>query len=412
MQAPKRKCDHNKNKDPNCPICLKRQVVFNMKKTLIKDSFFGSAPAPFVGRWNYPNINVGILSPQHMGEENWKYDAPKHWSKNHYKIPSLVNMRSELINAMFKANVKDVTKTSKYLDLSKDVGMASKPVDIEVKLEKAPIFAQNFDKLMAPTGPKAIIQKADITSNPKIHKKVDKVHDDVDWKANDALRYLYKNNFDENFLSKLLSIGTIGVKKNRKLVPTRWSITAVDDSLGKNLIDQIKTYNTTGYEAYFGSYLGNYYLILLFPKVWSYELFEMAVEKKVNPWSRKGLQYATDFENYNGRNQYATETAGGYYTPRLAVLEHLIKRKKQASVLALRFITDEYTTPLGVWVTREACRNAMNSKPIEFSSMELMLKYTLNLAKKKYGLDVSLMLRKSKLLDLIKKQSSLKEFFQ
>ncbi len=412
MQAPRRMCDHNKNKDPNCPICLKRQVVFNMKKTLIKDNFFGSAPAPFVGKWNYPNINVGILSPQHMGEENWKYDAPKHWSKNNYKIPELVNMRSKLINARFKANIKDVNQTSRYLDMSKNVGMASKPVDIEVQLKEVPKFSTSFDNYMPPSGPKAIVKKMDITTNPKIHKKVDKVHDEIYLKSSEALRYLYKNDFDENFLSKLLSVGTVGVKKNRKLVPTRWSITAVDDTLGKNFIDQVKDYDVTGYEAYYGSHLGNYYLILLFPKVWSYELFELAIEKKVNPWSKTGLQYATDFEDYSGRKFYATETAGGYYTPRLAVLEHLIKRKKQAAVLTLRFITDEYTTPLGVWVTREASRNAMNLKPIEFSSMELMLIYVHNLAKKKFGVDISNMLRKSKLLDIIKKQSSLKEYFQ
>ncbi|MCH7783699.1 hypothetical protein IID62_11605, partial [candidate division KSB1 bacterium] len=39
--------------------------------------------------------------------------------------------------------------------------------------------------------------------------------------------------------------------------------------------------------------------------------------------------------------------------------------KKQGSVLALRFITGDYTLPLGVWVTRESARKSMQSKPIE-----------------------------------------------
>ena len=84
----------------------------------------------------------------------------------------------------------------------------------------------------APTGPNGSLIKAKITSNSKIHTKVDKVVSDIDLKSVDAMVYLHKNDFDENFLSKILSIGTLGIKKNRKLVPTRWGITAVDDTLG------------------------------------------------------------------------------------------------------------------------------------------------------------------------------------
>ena len=54
------------------------------------------------------------------------------------------------------------------------------------------------------------------------------------------------------------------MKKDRKLVPTRWSIVAVDSNIGDNLISQVKDYNQSGYLAYFGGYLGNYFLILMF----------------------------------------------------------------------------------------------------------------------------------------------------
>ena len=404
------KCDHNKNKLPNCPICIKREAVFNMKKAKLKDYFFGSSPAPFVGRYNYPNINVGILSPQKQDEENWIYDSPKYWAKEKFSIQNIVDLRSQLVNARFVSNVNGVRKREKLIGLSKEVGMASKPVDVEISLKKEPKFAANFDNIMTMTGPKALLQKAVATSNPKIHKKVDKVVDGVDWKATDALKYLYKNNFDENFLSRMLSVGTVGLKHKRKLVPTRWSITAVDDMLGKNILEEIRDYKTKDYEAYFGEHLGNYYIIMFLPHIWSYELFEIHSSGKVNEWSKNGLIYATDYENHEGRKTYVEETAGGYYAPRLAILEKLKKDKRQASVLVLRIITDDYSVPLGVWVTREAARNTLNNKAIGFSSRELMLKYAMIIAKKKFGVNISEILKKSKLLDNIRKQSSLKDF--
>jgi len=185
-------------------------------------------------------------------------------------------------------------------------------------------------------------------------------------------------------------------------VPTRWSITATDDALGKHLIDEVKKHNQMNYSAFFGSYLGNYYLILCFPEVWSYELFEMHVSNPAN--------FMTDYESYEGRKYYAEETAGGYYTVRLAILEKLNEMKKQGSVLALRFITGDYTLPLGVWVTRESARKAMDSRLIEFSSKELMLEYAKKLAKKKFNFELDGILSKSVLLRDMKQQSKLVRF--
>ena len=84
--------------------------------------------------------------------------------------------------------------------------------------------------------------------------------------------------------------------------------------------------------------------------------------------------------------------------------------KKQASVLALRFITEEYETPLGVFVCREAVRKALANKPLEFGSKELLLKYTQALSKKKFGYDISNIISNSMLLKNYQKQKLLKSF--
>ena len=385
--------------NPNCAICSKAYSRLKIQDKITKKDFSSDAVAPFVGRFNYPNISVGILAPPDEVDDSWLYDAPKYWAVNNYQIPQIIDYRSSLINSSFKANIR---QRHKFLELSQQAAMASMPADIEINLEEKPIFRLNVDSFAAPTGPNAKLKKAKLTSNPKIHTKVQKVYYDSDLKANDALVYLYDNKFDENFLSRILSVGNLGIGKNRKLVPTRWSITATDDTLGKYLIQQIKKNNNINYSAFFGSYLGNYYLILCFPEVWSYELFEMHVSNSNS--------FMTDYEPYEGRKYYAEETAGGYYTVRLAVLEKLNEIKKQGSILALRFITGDYTLPLGVFVTREAARKAVNNKPIEFSSKELMLEYAKKLAKKKFGFELSSILEKSVLLKNIKQQSKLVKF--
>jgi hypothetical protein len=389
-----------------CAVYTKAQAMFKAKATIQKEDFFGSAPSPFVSHHGYPNVNVGILSPGFQTETAWEYDAPQYWSEQNYVIPELVDLRSALINSRFKSNIKN---QGKMLGLSQEIGMSSSPVDVEIKLKKKPMFRMNFDPHVAPMGPNAAIESARITENPQISPKVDKVVSDVDLKAAEAVTYLYEKGFDENFLSKLLSVGTLGVKPDRKLVPTRWSITATDDMLAKKLLEQIRTYRQTEHLAFFGGYLGNYYIILFFPGAWSYELFETYAGKSVWHQSDK-IDYMTDFEFYYGRKDYAENTAGGYYAARLPICERLEKIKRQGSVLCLRFITGEYSVPLGVWVVREATRKAMKSRPVEFADKDLMLNYAKLLVKKKFGVDLDIILRESKLLKEIKEQKRLFEF--
>jgi DNA repair protein NreA len=391
-----------------CPHILRSKAMFKVEKNIDKSDFSTSSPAPFVGRFGYPNINVGILSTPNLEEDAWLYDAPKHWAKENFKIPKIIDLRSSLVNSRFKVNIK---KQNKFLDISQEISMASRPVDIEVSLEDKPKFRLNNDTIMAPLGPNADLKKADITSNPKIHTKVDKVVSDTDLKANDAVNYLYKNNFDENFLTKILSVGNLGLKNNRKLVPSRWSITAVDDLLGKHLYQEILDYSQiSDYMVYFENYLGNYYLIIMIPDVWSYELFETYMPNA--SWNTsKEVSFTTDFETCNGRKNYAQNCTGGYYSVRLGVLEKFKQMKRQGSCIAIRIITGEYTTPLGVWVTREAARITLKEKPLKFGSLNLLLKYVNALIKKKFGFDSNIIITKSLLIKNFKSQSKLSKFF-
>lgn len=412
MKIPCIKC---KGRNPSicgrvfCPITAKAEAMFKVEKVLEKEDFYGSSPAPFIGKFGYPRLNIGILSPPEQKEDAWLYDAPKYWSETGLDIKQIVNLRSSLINSRFKADVKDARKSEKLIDISQEVGMASKPVDLEINLEKKPRFRVNADAYTAPMGPNAKLKNASITSNPKIHTKVDKVVSDIDLKAGEAVNYLYKNEFDENFLSKLLSVGVLGLKKNRKFVPTKWSITATDDIIAKRLLEDVKQYDELDYCAYFGSYLGNYYLLLFFPDVWSYELFETYMPKSSWNVSNK-VQFSTDYESYNGRKNYAENCAGGYYTVKLGILERLRKLKRQGSVLALRFITGDYTIPLGVWVTRQATRKALANKPIFFEDKGYMLDYARKLIKKYFNYNVDNLLKESLLLKNVNSQSKLTMF--
>ncbi len=375
-----------------------------------------SPPSVFVGsKLKYPNVNVGILSPLEREDNSWMYAAEKYWAEKDFQVGDVVQLRSGLMNSRFQTQVKNVNSNSsgsgrKFLEIAKDIAMSTKQIDVEIELSKQLHLNKGVDRVVTPHGMRSQLKKAKVIGNLTIPQKIDKVYND-DMKTVEAFEYLYKNEFDEYTLNKILSIGILGMKKNRKLVPTRWSITTTDDTLGKMLLNNIREYPLIeDYEFYYGGFMGNYYLIFLFPQVWSYELFELYYPgSSWNP--TQVMKASTDDEGYYGRKTYASNTVGGYYAARLPIIEHLNKRRRQAGVLAIRLETPTYWAALGVWVVRESTRKTMNTNGYKFIDKNEMFNSSKQIAKIKFDFDPTGIFERSKLLRNLKVQTSLRKWF-
>ena len=369
-----------------------------------KDHLEGKVPNLLIGDYGYPNVNAGFLST----DEYKTNDSPKEWVLNptEFDLAKIIQLRSSLINS--KTNVSVKTKSSQFSDKLKEISLSIKPVDADVSFDKKVHFNLSMNADLLPHGPSTILKNLKITENPKIPTAVEKIESDIDFKANSAILELYKKKFDEHYLTKILSAGNLGTKLQRKIVPTKWAITAVDDTVGKDILSTIINAEAHPLSVFFGGYMGNYYFIIVFPGPWSFELFETYVGPGLSDPSN--FESSHDYEGSFGRKDYASETVGGYYASRLAILEYLQKMRMIGRVLVLRFITDEYWAPLGVWVVREASRNALTSSKIEFESEELLYKYAEILLKKRFNIDFRAFLRKSNIYILMKSQKTLFSF--
>src|SRR3989338_7365854 len=376
---------------------------FKTRKLEELDFLSNSPPSVFIGsKLKYPNVNVGILSPSQPLKQVELLNNSNEWTSLNLSINQILGLRNQLINSRFTTRVR---MSNKLTEKSQEIGMASKPTDLEINLEKIPRYSKELDRITKPISLSAPLKNIRITENTKIHTKVDKVVSDTDMKANEAINYLYNNGFDEGFLQQLLTIGSLGLKKNRKLVPTRWGITATDDILGKEIMKEIKNYEKINeHILFFDKYLGNYYFILLIPEIFIYELFEYGVMYG----QIKGE--STDFEDFYGRKNYASNSVGGYYSVRLSVLEYLRRIKRQAGAFIIRFETEEYWANLGVWVTRSCARRAMGNESVSFHSRESALDFMRNFILNKTRIDVGHVFKKSRLLNYVKEQKGLKEF--
>ncbi len=369
-----------------------------------------SPPSVFIGsKLKYPEINAGILSPLEKDENARIYDDAKFWAENNFEISDVLHLRNNLLNSRFRTKVTDVRLNKKFLDIIKDVAISSKPVELEIELKNRIQSGNEKDKVLTPLGMNANFEKAKIIGNVQINQHLDKIIND-ELKVSESMKILYENNFDEYSLSKILSVGVLGLKKDRRLVPTRWSITASDDIIGKQLLKKVRKYKwIEDYELFYEEFMGNQYLILMFPNIWSFELFEIYFPgSSWNP--SEEIKASTDYEGFEGRKNYAFNTAGGYYAARLPILKYLDSIKRQASVAAIRIETPSYWASLGVWVVRESVKKALNKK-IKFSSKKELLESAKGISKRKYNFDAENIFKISKLIKNINLQKNLIEWF-
>ncbi|OIO41219.1 hypothetical protein COU56_05070 [Candidatus Pacearchaeota archaeon CG10_big_fil_rev_8_21_14_0_10_31_9] len=334
----------------------------NMDKRI---QFSGSSPPEiFIGRQDYPNVYAGVLSPMEYGNTE-KFSSPENWFKHKYKIEQILEYRSKLIYSRFKTNIKSPQNSALVKPLS-EIAMSNKSVSAEFFLEKPVKFAPIQELSVPIIGNPAPLKRLRLEENPKIEKSVDYVVSDEKLKSTDGIKHLYESNVTITNIVKVLSAGLLGIKDQRKMVPTRWAITAVDDTLSKELLEKIKYYPELSEVRLFHSeYLGNHYEILLIPDTFSFEVIEISLKNK-GVWK--------DHESTFGRKKYAEDVTGAYYANRLAVCEYLNEIRRQAKCIFLREIRPEYNAPLGVGILREVSRDAFSKYPEKFQTTNDALK--------------------------------------
>jgi hypothetical protein len=181
-------------------------------------------------------------------------------------------------------------------------------------------------------------------------------------KATDAVIDLYSNGIEISQINKVLSLGMLGRKNKRHLVPTRWSISATDDIISSYLVKKIELYQSIDkFEVIKYNHFSNYYSIIFIPSdVWSFEMVEAWYDQ--NNVNKFFLE--SDYEDATGLDHYP-RIAGAYFAAKLGVLEYLTSSKKRkCSVLVFREIRPEYLVPLGVWQIREGIRDALRTKKV------------------------------------------------
>ncbi len=345
-----------------CPILEQRRVATQISQ-IPMDVSAPTPPGVFVSWTGYPRVEVAPLlslkDPQ-IAED------PRKWVG--MDIEDVVVIRSALLRPYLSFHVESARDPPYKLVEIQEAAMGRGPADVEAEFLKKPKLRVEFGHEVAPMGPKAPARRLDV-DDVKTDRLTERVYYD-EMGAEEAAKYLYEKGRDVYFISRLLSAGILGNPRRRRLVPTRWAITATDDMVYRHLRRAIASNPPVDQILLFESHLfDNHFYIIFLPDAWSFELLEAWAPGSV--WYPKGEPIIlNDWESWKGRKSYADNVGGSYYAARLAVLEKLRDMKRQATVVVLREVHEGYYAPLGVWQVRENVRNALRKHPQTFSTLK------------------------------------------
>ncbi len=355
-----------------CPVLVKFYSTEKVKPLINSLKVGGSSPpSVFIGRIGYPKVSIGPLIPPVMGDTS-VIDMPELWLDR--SIDDIVDFRSMLVRGKYQVDVFDVENPNKIVGYTRELALSKNSVFTEAVFTKKPVGKIAFYDEAQPHGPSAPLKMFEIT-NPKYDFHIEKAFYDTDLKSADAIFNLYKNGVNISKIQRAFSVGAFGIKKFRRFVPTRWSITAVDSNIGEALLEKTKTYPWINeFRVYYHNQYDNRWAVLMMPSEWQYELIEAWYPNTAwNPYSRS-VTIFNSYEFYKGRTTYA-EIGGCYYAGRLAVNELLNQERRQAGIVILREAHPGYIMPIGVWNVRESVRKTLKQQCFKFDTLDKSLVY-------------------------------------
>ncbi len=356
---------------PYCPILVRTRVKTYVEALAGRTSVAGSSPpSVFVGRVGWPRVRVYPSVPPLDGDTS-RLEDPRAWLE--MSLEEFLSQRLILARGALEVDVDSARRPPRVLEDVQILALSPRPAEAELELKKPLRPEPALDEHSPPFGPASPLRSIRLGSLPPPEKIVERAYSDLDYPAGEAMWDLYRSGVDVHRISRLLSVGALGVR--RRLVPTRWSITAVDKQISDRLLERIKRMPVIDrYLVYVRKTRGNTFVGLLAPRGFMYEWGEAWWPSTTWNYFGSSPEVEVDWEGPRGRSTYPS-IGGCYYAARLAAAEALEAMGRQAAVVLWREIYPGFDLPIGVWFVRENVRALFRSKPEKFDDLGEALSY-------------------------------------
>ncbi len=332
---------------PECPLLDRQRRLKPVLKIVGREIYGASPPSVVVGESGYPRVSVMLgVPPGKSGDEGREFEDPMGWW-GRAQLRDILGLRASMVASTAKVDARDPLRL--YEQELSVAASSLRPVDVEVRADGPPAGGVSMDPLNLPHPPLVRAVGIRVSGSPILPRRLEQlIFDDLG--ADKAVLELSGAGVDVYTIIRAFSMGLLGERRRRRLVPTRWAITAVDTIIGNDLLRRVRSMPwVAAHELYFTEYLGNRFAVLISPGPLNVSWVE--IWHPFTPWASGEPAVVIDRENWRGEVKFLD---GGYQAARLSLLRYLESRNRSGSVIIIREVLPEYYVTVGNWHIRES----------------------------------------------------------
>ncbi|MHA2213804.1 MAG: hypothetical protein ACW992_11650, partial [Candidatus Thorarchaeota archaeon] len=216
-----------------------------------------------------------------------------------------------------------------------------------------------------PSGPIVEADDLELLTEPDVSRVAHRVSE-RDVPAMAAIWDLLEYDYSLDQVARMMALGMLGRKKNRRIIPSRSAYKAVIDSFVDRAIGVLSEKPTSSEsKLYISKTCGDSFIVLTTPGRTRVDYIRMEItgDQSKRSTSLDGLpRFATD-----------PKTSVHSDSGRYSALKHQLKTNAQSHMTVFHYSGDGRNSILGPWLTRAGVREALDTSPVVFDETSKLI---------------------------------------
>jgi hypothetical protein len=318
-----------------------------------------SPPGICVKSGKYPMLDAGFLAAYEPLEHLSIYDYPDSWQG--LDRETIFSMRRYLYRFLLPVDARSMQPEGVIRALQ-EIALSVRPIALRVEGESLLPRRLRLRSGQLPSSNDVMIKSIEFLSDPEISKVAERITDQ-DIPAAEGIWRLLDYDYSLDQVVRLMSIGLLGRKKTRRIIPTRSAYKAtINAFIDRAVMELIESPNISSYEIYLGNLFGDRFVVLLNPG-------EARVDYLTIDAS--GTRTARGFA-FEGLREWPTDPKTSVYSDhaRFSLYRNLVRRKQRCHATIFHLSKDPRNQLLGPWIARAGVNEALASNPVNLDNKD------------------------------------------
>ncbi len=319
----------------------------------LKSHTLFTPPGIFIETARYPILNAGVLASPYPLETLSIYDHPESWRG--LGRDAILAMRRHLYSIVIPVNAREM-QPKQIIDSLQTIALSVNPVALGVEVEGLPPRHLYSSEGQLPAGPVVKARSLEILSKPEISRVAQKITD-KDIPAAEGIWKLFEYDYSLEQITRILAVGLLGMKKNRRMMTIRSAYRIVIDTyineVIMNLIDQSQIED---FEIYIGKCCNDSFTILASPGESRVDYIRL---EKYGPHISRGV--SIDDPKLSRDDSRAGNFAN---FARYSAFRHLLKKQANAHLIIFHHTAISENQIITPWIARAGTHDALSKDPI------------------------------------------------